>query len=430
LKIGLLGCGTVGSAFARLLTQDAEILKARIGEPLEIARIAVRNPIKHRHLGIPASLFTDDVDRIVDDPEIEIVVELMGGTSDALRAMRAALSKGKSVVTANKAVLSHHLAELEQVAAQSGRDLLFEAAVAGGVPLVRALRVSLIGERVSRVVGIVNGTTNFILSRMQAYQVGFDEALAQATAAGFAEADPSADLLGEDAAAKAAILASLAFGKTVTAEQVRTAGIIGVLPADFVFAKQNGWVIKLVAVAEKLDPVLDGPINVEVFPALVPANHPLASVNDSYNAVFVEGHAVGRLMFYGPGAGGLPTASAVLGDVLEAANNLRAGTRDRVMLSEGAVLARSADVKATFAVAMDVLDAPGVLAQVSEVFGRNQISIARMEQMEVDRQLARLVFLTHATTLALMERASEELSHLEVVAKLHRIYRVLALEES
>ncbi len=424
MRIGLIGCGTVGSSLVALLRDEGDLLADRLGEPIEIARIAVRDPERPREGWIDRSLLTGSWREVVSDPEIELVVELVGDVPDALDAIRSALAAGKSVVSANKAVLSRHLAELEEQALLARRDIFFEAAVAGGVPLIRALRVSLFGERLSRIVGIVNGTTNFILTRMQEDEVEFEEALSSARKLGYAEADPTSDLDGSDAAAKAAIMASLAFGRKVTAADVRRTGIEGVSAGDFLFAKRNGWTIKLLAVAEHFGAAPDSPLNVEVFPALVASSHPLAGVRDSFNAVFVEGNAVGELMFFGPGAGGMPTASAVLGDVIEAAHNLRTATRARVVIQEQAHFLTADAILARFSISMEVLDEPGVLARVSEVFGGFGISIARMEQLEVEDGVARLVFLTHRTALDSLERASLELEKLDVVVRLHRSFRV------
>lgn len=422
----MIGCGTVGSSLVSLLRDEGDLLADRLGEQIEIARIAVRDLERERDAVIDRALLTASWQEVVSDPEIEMIVELMGDVPDALETIQSALAAGKSVVSANKAVLSRHLAELEEQARLVERDIFFEAAVAGGVPLIRALRISLFGERLSRIVGIVNGTTNFVLTRMQEDGVEFEEALSKARELGYAEADPTSDLDGSDAAAKAAIMASLAFGRKVTAANVRRTGIEGISASDFLFARRNGWTIKLLAVAEHYGTAAGSTLNVEVFPALVPSSHPLAGVRDSFNAVFVEGNAVGELMFFGPGAGGMPTASAVLGDVIEAAHNLRTATRARVVIQEKASFVPTEAIFARFSISMEVLDEPGVLARVSEVFGSFEISIARMEQLEVEDGVARLVFLTHQTALHAIDRASAELEKLEVVVRLHRSFRVFA----
>ncbi|WP_298334144.1 homoserine dehydrogenase [Ferrimicrobium sp.] len=425
MKIGLLGCGTVGSALVSLLDQEGDRLAYLLGEPLEVGRILVRNPDKARSGPIPAGLLTTQLAEVIDDDEIEVVVELIGPGEFALSAIRAALGAKKSVVTANKEILSTHFPELELAAQAVHRDIFFEAAVAGGIPLIRALRVSLFGERLSRIVGIVNGTTNYILTRMQEEHLSLEAALVEAQQLGYAEADPSGDLSGRDAASKLAIIASIAFGGHVDVGDVTVDGIWGVTPSDFDFAERSGGVIKLLAQAERDITTSDAPVRVEVFPAIVMSTHPLASVRGSFNAVFVEGSAVGQLMFSGPGAGGLPTASAVLADVIDAVKNLRNATRAPMRIAEGTRFVEDSAIEAVFALSMEVVDAPGVLAQVSEVFGQHGVSIARMEQDELGGELAHLVFLTHRTRLSAMKATMAALAGLDVIERLHQILRVL-----
>jgi homoserine dehydrogenase len=425
MKIGLLGCGTVGSALVQLLDDDGERLAQLLGEPLEIGRILIRDPDRLRSVDVPSHLFTTQLAAVIDDPEIELVVELLGPGEFALGAMKAALAGHKSVVTANKEILSMHFPELESAAAAVNRDIFFEAAVAGGIPLIRALRVSLFGERLSRIVGIVNGTTNYILTQMQEEHISLETALADAQRLGYAEADPNGDLSGRDAASKLAIIASIAFGSYVSAADVRVDGIWGVTPADFDFARRSGGVIKLLAQAERSLDRPDAPVRVEVFPAIVMSTHPLASVRGSFNAVFVEGSAVGQLMFSGPGAGGRPTASAVLADVIDAVKNLRNATRAPMRIVEGTRFVEDVAIDGVFVLSVDVIDAPGVLSQVSEVFGHNYVSIARMEQDELDGELAHLVFLTHRTRLSSIRATMEQLTDLAVIKRLHSVLRVL-----
>src|SRR6266511_364196 len=318
VRVGLLGCGNVGGSLVRLVDEHADLLVARTGVPIEVAAVAVRDPAKPRDVKLPAELFTADAESVVRDPATQVVVEVMGGIEPARTLITEALEAGKPVVTANKELIAHHGPELFATAAHAGVDLLFEASVAGGIPLMRPLRESLAGDRIRRVTGIVNGTTNYILTRMTEEGSSFDDALAEAQALGYAERDPTADIQGDDAAAKAAIIASIAFGARVVADDVYREGIAQITAHDIASAHDLGYVVKLLAVAEELD----GEVAVRVHPAMIPVHHPLAAVRGSFNALFIEGDAVGELMLYGRGAGGGPSASAVLGDLIDAAKNL------------------------------------------------------------------------------------------------------------
>ncbi|MGH9149566.1 MAG: homoserine dehydrogenase, partial [Acidimicrobiales bacterium] len=315
VTVGILGCGHVGSALVQLLTEQGDAITERAGLRIELAKVAVRDLAKARSVDVAPGVLTGDALAVVRDPGIEVVVEVIGGVDPAGKLILDALSAGKPVVTANKELVATHGAELFDAARDAGVDLLFEAAVGGGIPVIRPLRESLAGERISRVMGIVNGTTNYILTRMGEAGTAYSEALAEAQRLGYAESDPSADVEGYDAAAKAAILASVAFGARVVAADVHREGITAVTASDIAFAARRGYVIKLLAVAEQAG----GAVAVRVHPALVPVTHPLAAVRDAFNAVFIEGEAVGELMLYGRGAGGRPTASAVLGDLIDAA---------------------------------------------------------------------------------------------------------------
>ncbi|MEY3147715.1 MAG: homoserine dehydrogenase, partial [Actinomycetota bacterium] len=328
VRIGVLGCGNVGAAFVRLVEQQSSVIEQRTGVRLEIVSVAVRNMSRDRDVQLSEGLLTRDAHSVVADPNVDLVVEMIGGIEPARELISSALAAGKPVVTANKELLANVGTELYAAADAAGVDLLFEAAVAGGVPVIRALRESLRGEPVSRVMGIINGTTNFILTKMTEEGADYAAALSEAQHLGFAERDPTADVEGFDAGAKAAILASIAFGAKVVAGDVYHEGISRVTAADIAVAKRLGYVIKLLGIAER-DRV-SGEIAVRVHPAMVPNTHPLASVRASYNAVFIEGDAVGSLMFYGRGAGGNPTASAVLGDVIDAAVNLVKGTHGTI----------------------------------------------------------------------------------------------------
>ncbi|HWH30404.1 MAG TPA: homoserine dehydrogenase, partial [Mycobacteriales bacterium] len=323
LRVALLGCGTVGSEVVRLLHTSGDDLAARVGAPLELAGIAVRRLGRARDLPVDEGLFTTDAESLVARDDVDLVVEVIGGIEPARGLIVRALEAGKGVVTANKALLAEDGATLHAAAARGGADLYYEASVAGAIPLLRPLRESLAGDHIRRVLGIVNGTTNFILTRMDESGAGFTDALDEATALGYAEADPTADVEGFDAAAKAAILAGLAFHTEVVAADVHREGITGVTAADVASARAMGCVVKLLAIAER-----DGDaVTARVHPAMIPRTHPLGSVREAYNAVFVEAESAGRLMFYGPGAGGAPTASAVLGDLVAVARNAVAGTR-------------------------------------------------------------------------------------------------------
>jgi homoserine dehydrogenase len=420
LRIALLGCGVVGSQVARLLTEQAASLAARAGGPLEIAGIAVRRPEAERIVGVNPALITGDAASLVRRPDVDIVVELIGGIDPARSLLLAALRSGRSVVTANKALVARDGAELHRAASDSGADLYYEAAVAGAIPLLRALRESLAGDRVRRVLGIVNGTTNFILDRMDSRGSDFDSALAEAQRLGYAEANPTADVQGHDAAAKAAILAGLAFHTQVTSADVFTEGITGVTAADMASARSLGFVIKLLAICERTD----GGVSVRVHPAMIPREHPLAAVREAYNAVFVEAEAAGRLMFYGAGAGGQPTASAVLGDIVAVARNRRVGLRGPEPVASAGLPAIPMDNALTrYYVALDVVDRPGVLAPVAESFARRGVSIKVVHQ-EGRGEEASLIIVTHTAPEAALAATVAELVAMDSVRDVDSVLRV------
>lgn len=424
LKVGLLGCGNVGAAFVKLLLDNRASIKQRSGEDLEIFAIAVRDIGRPRPPWIDAALLTTDAWSVATNPEVDVVVEVIGDVVSSKKLIEGALSAGKSVVTANKALLAECYFELEDLAESVGKDIFFEAAVAGGIPLIRSLRVSLVGEKLSRVTGIVNGTTNFILTRMYEEGLAFSDALALAQELGYAEADPRADLEGTDAAAKVAILASIAFGRKVRFQDVYCEGITEISTEDVNFAKRHGYVVKLLAQCERISEVGEGRFSVRVYPALLPETHPLAAVRDAFNAIFVEGEAVGELMFYGRGAGGLPTASAVLGDVIDAAQNLHFGSTERRMRTTEAEIVPHSDLSSHFYIAIEVADQPGVLAAVAAVFGTNGVSISSMEQIGLDDE-ARLVFLTHKTVEASAQKTLSDLAKLSFVRAIRPSMRVV-----
>ena len=425
VRVGLLGCGHVGAALVVLVAERRAEVGRRRGLDLEVTRIAVRNTAIDRDVPAADGAFTTDAAAVVSDPEVDVVVEVMGGIEPARELVSAALSAGKPVVTANKELLANHGAELYALAAANGVDLLFEAAVAGAIPIMRPLRESLAGEPIQRVMGIVNGTTNFILTRMADDGASYADALAEAQSLGYAERDPTADVEGYDAGAKAAIMATIAFGARVVAGDVYHEGISGISVADIEFAADLKHCIKLLAVAEQT--VADdgeAQIGVRVHPTLVPLDHPLASVNGSFNAVFLEGGAAGDLMLYGRGAGGRPTASAVLGDLIDAATNLRQGTASGIGALERARIAPIDDVISAYYLNIEVDDRPGVLAAVATVFGSHEVSIRSMEQEGMGGE-ARLVFITHGARERDLRATLADLRSLEAVRAVGSVLRVI-----
>jgi homoserine dehydrogenase len=420
IKVGVLGCGNVGGALVQLLDERGDDIEARTGLRLEVARVAVRNVAKERPVPLAEAVLTHDAVDVVNDPDIDVVVEVIGGIEPARELTLDALKAGKPVVSANKELLANVGAEIFQAADAAGVDVLFEAAVAGGIPLIRPLRESLAGERIRRVVGIVNGTTNFILTRMTEDGASYQEALAEAQSLGYAERDPTADVEGFDAGAKAAIIAMIAFGARVVAGDVYHEGIAGITPADISFARHLGFVVKLLAVVEEID----GEIAVRVHPAMVPTEHPLASVRESFNAVFVEGDAVGDLMLYGRGAGGMPTASAVLGDLIDAAVNLRKGSSAHIGALGKARIRPIDEVQSGYYLNVEVYDRPGVLAAVAGVFGDHGVSIRSMEQEGLGDE-ARLIFITHEAYERDVQATIHDLRGLDVVGRVGSVMRVL-----
>ncbi len=422
IRVGLLGCGNVGAALVSLVGTQGDAIAARTGLRLEIARVAVRNVARERPVEVPEGALTHDAAAVVTDPSVDLVVEVIGGIEPARELILTALKHGKPVITANKELLANVGAELFAAADAAGVDLLFEAAVAGGIPLVRPLRESLVGERITRVIGIVNGTTNYILTRMAEEGASYADALADAQSLGYAERDPTADVEGFDAGAKAAILASIAFGVRVVAGDVYREGISGVTAADIAMADRLGYVVKLLAIAEQVE--TGGDVSVRVHPTMVPTSHPLASVRDSYNAVFVEGDAVGSLMFFGRGAGGPPTASAVLGDLVDAAANLRKGAHASIGSLAKARIRPIDDVSSEYCLTLDVADRPGVLAAVAGVFGEHGVSIRSMEQEGLGAE-ARLVLITHVAREASVQATLHGLRGLDAVERVGGLLRVL-----
>ncbi|MGW6867681.1 homoserine dehydrogenase [Streptomyces sp. NPDC054904] len=425
LKVALLGCGVVGSEVARIMTTHADDLTARIGAPVELAGVAVRRPSKVRD-GIDPALVTTDATALLKRGDIDVVIEVIGGIEPARTLITTAFENGASVVSANKALLAQDGAALHAAAEAAGLDLYYEAAVAGAIPLVRPMRESLAGDKINRVMGIVNGTTNFILDKMDSTGAGYQEALDEATALGYAEADPTADVEGFDAAAKAAILAGIAFHTRVRLDDVYREGMTEVSAADFASAKRMGCTIKLLAILER---AADGQsVTARVHPAMIPLTHPLASVREAYNAVFVEAEAAGRLMFYGPGAGGAPTASAVLGDLVAVCRNKLAEAKGP---GESAYtqlpVSTMGDVVTRYHISLDVADKPGVLAQVATTFAEHGVSIDTVRQQGRPDGVgneASLVVVTHRAPDAALSGTVEALRKLDTVRGVASIMRV------
>jgi homoserine dehydrogenase len=429
LKVALLGCGVVGSEVARLLTEQADDLALRIGARLELAGIAVRRASHPRAAGIDRTLLTSDAYALVTRPDVDIVVEVIGGIEPARSLLLAALKNGRPVVTANKALLAENGTEIYGAAREYGADLYYEASVAGAIPLLRPLRESLAGDTVHRVLGIVNGTTNYILDRMDSSGAGFAESLEEAQALGYAEADPTADIEGFDAAAKAAILASLAFHTPVSAADVHREGITEVTAADIGSARALGRVVKLLAICERCARNGQSGIAVRVHPAMIPRSHPLAAVAGAYNAVFVEAESAGRLMFYGAGAGGTPTASAVLGDIVAVARNRLAGTRGPdASTYAGLPVMPMGETLTRYHVSLDVDDRPGVLAPVAEAYARHGVSIEAVRQASRGHE-AQLVIVTHTARDAALAATVRDLEALSMVRAVASVMRVEGEEE-
>ncbi|CAN7413093.1 homoserine dehydrogenase [Arthrobacter sp. LjRoot78] len=429
LKVALLGCGNVGAQVARILIDDAEALAARAGARLELTGIAVRTIDAPRDVELPRELFTTDADTLVKDADL--VIELMGGIEPARTLILAAIQNGASVVTGNKALLAQDGPTLYEAADKAGVQLSYEAAVAGAIPILRPIRDSLSGDRITRVLGIVNGTTNFILDQMDTTGAQFEDALAEAQRLGYAEADPTADVEGLDAAAKATILASLSFHTRFDLENVHCEGITGVSAADIAAAKDAGFVIKLLAIAEKLT-AADGSegVSVRVHPTLLPREHPLAAVHGAFNAVFIEAENAGELMFYGQGAGGTPTASAVLGDLVSAARRIVLGGPAQTETTNGQVPALPIDaVNTSYYIGLDVADQPGVLAKIAQLFAEHGVSIEIMRQTihrdaDSNVESAELRIVTHRATEAALAATVRAVKGLDVINSVTSVLRV------
>jgi len=420
LKIGMLGCGVVGLQIARLLISNRSDLSSRAGADLELVKIAVRDS-KVKREGVPSNLFTSDSKSVVTDPTIDLIIEVIGGIEPAKELILSAISNGKSVITANKALLAKHGAELYAAADKANVDLYYEAAVAGAIPILRPLRESLVGDHVLKVMGIVNGTTNYILTKMDENGAAFSDALNQAQQLGFAEADPSSDIEGVDAAAKAAILASLAFHSRVTDADVYREGITKITATDVKVAKNMDMVIKLLAIAEL---TTDEKISVRVHPALITRDHPLASVRDSFNAVFVEAKSAGQMMFYGRGAGGEPTASAVLGDLVAVARNrVSGGLGPKESDYADLAIAQIGQTQTRYLIRLNVADKPGVLESVAHVFASHKVSIQTVRQTGSGDK-AELIVMTHSSNESSLSATVKDLRNLSAVTDVASVIRV------
>jgi homoserine dehydrogenase len=420
IRIGLLGCGTVGGATARILLEQAEEISRRAGGAIEVTRVAVRDLSKPRHIDLPSQAWTSNPLSVVDSSDVDVVVETIGGIEPARELILKAFAAGKPVVTANKELLATHGQEVMDAADEAEVDFLFEASVAGGIPIIRPLKESLAGDRVVRIMGILNGTTNFILTRMSEAGIDFSDALSEASRLGYAEEDPSADIDGFDAAAKLAILSSIAFNARVVAGDVQREGISTVSARDITAAHELGYEIKLLGVAESRD----GTVSARVYPAMLPETHPLAAVRDVFNAVFVQGEEAGELMFFGRGAGGGPTGSAVVGDIIEVTRNLMNGGRAVGCMCDGpATLRPPGEIPVRYYIVLSVADRPGVLSEVAGVFADHDVSIASVRQ-EGTADAAMLVAITHTATEGQHQATFTELADLEAVKSVDSTLRV------
>jgi homoserine dehydrogenase len=422
VRVGLIGLGTVGSGVVEILRRHREDFQRRAGVDIELARFADRQEERFAALELPAEACSTDAQALIDDPSVDVIIELIGGTGVARDVVLASLKAGKSVVTANKALLATHGEEVMQVAEEHGVDIRFEASVGGGIPIIEPLKHSLTSNEILKVMGIVNGTTNYMLHRMAEDGLDYDSALKEAQARGFAEADPTADVDGLDAAAKIAILASIAFNSRVVMGQVPTEGIRGLAPADIEYAQEMGHTIKLLAIAQRDK----GSVDIRVHPTMIPNSHPLASVNGVYNAIYVVGDAVGETMFFGEGAGSLPAASAVVGDLIETARRIQSGCAPVVgcTCTEHLAVRDIADLHSSYYMRLLVADRPGVLASTAKVFGDHGVSLASVLQRAAQGETAELVYVTHTAKESAVRSALLELDSHDSVLSVSAVIRV------
>lgn len=422
IKIAVLGCGTVGSGVVKLLQQNSEIIAMRAGEPIQLKWVMDIDKDKCRALGIDESLITDQFADIVNDKEVDIVVELIGGIEPAFRFITDAMSQGKHIVTANKDLIAVKGKEIFAAAEANHVDFYFEASVAGGIPIIAPLKQSLAGNRIQQIIGILNGTTNYILTKMSREGRDFNDVLAEAQQLGYAESDPTADVEGLDAARKIAILSSIAFNSRVTLDDVYVEGISKITPEDIKYADELGFIIKLLAIGQERD----GKVQTRVHPAFLPKNHPLAAVNDVYNAVFIKGDAVGEIMHFGRGAGQMPTASSVMGDIIEVVRNVRQHTNTRIGCTcyEEKPAYNIDCLEAQFYIRMTVTDRPGVLAGIAGVFGDHNVSLATVLQKTSLKNMAELILITHEVKEKDLRDSLIVLQEMPIVDKINNVIRL------
>jgi len=427
IKIGLLGYGTVGSGVAELLTRNNEIIAQRTGDQVVLKKVLERNPDTLRKAGLKHDMIAADIHEITDDPEIDIVVELIGGIEPALSFILEAMKHGKHVVSANKDLIAAKGKEIFETAAENNVDFYFEASVGGGIPIVYPLKQSLTGNRILEVIGILNGTTNYILTKMSQEGRPFGEVLLEAQQLGYAEADPTADVEGLDAARKIAILSSIAFNSRVTLDKVHVEGITAISPADIKYARELGYVIKLLAIAKEDE---QGRVDTRVHPAFLPKTHPLSAVNDVFNAVFVRGDAVGEIMHYGRGAGKMPTASSAVGDIIEIGRNILANTNARIGCTcyTSKTMLSINELNAKYYIRMTVTDRPGVLAGIAGVFGNNNVSIATVLQKASQDNMAELIMITHEVKEQNLRDALAVLKGMSIVGEIDNVIRLEGTE--
>jgi homoserine dehydrogenase len=422
IKVGILGFGTVGSGVAKILWEEGDDINQKLDKKLELVKIADKDLTRERDIKIPSELMTDDTGEILKDSEIDIIVEVIGGVNPAEKFIKQALKAKKHVVTANKEVMAKHGAELLDLAAENGVDLYFEASVAGAIPVIRSLKESLTGDKIKKVMGIINGTTNYILTKMTKKGTAFSEALVEAKRKGYAEVDPTADIEGYDAAYKLSILSSIAFGSRIDINDVYLEGITKITQKDIMYAKKLGYVIKLLAIGKEID----GEIEARVHPTMIPEDHPLAAVDDVFNAVFIESEAAGELMYYGRGAGSMPTASAVVADVIDITRNLSYKANGRIACScyNNKELKPMAEIPSKFYLRLEIADKPGVLAAITSILGENNVSIKSVVQKERNKVTVILVLISHEIVEKDIQRALEKIKELKAVEEIANSIRV------
>lgn len=426
INIALLGLGTVGSGVYQILNQHRENFKLKVGSDLRLKWVLEKDQQRLANAGVSQDQIASDFSVIVSDPEVDIVVELFGGLEPAKKFILEAINQGKNIVTANKELLANQGKEILDAADRRGVDVSFEASVGGGIPIIHPLKQCLVGNKILRIMGIVNGTTNFILTRMAEEGCSFEQALKEAQEKGYAERDPTADIEGYDAAAKLAILASIAFNSRVTAPEVYREGISKVTAADIKYAEELGYVVKLLAIGREEN----GGLEVRVHPTMISKEHPLASVKRNFNAIFVEGDAVGEVMFYGQGAGSLPAASAVVGDIIDIARNIQYQRTSKIGCTcfEEKPVKPIAELQTRYYLLLSANDRPGVLAKIAQAFGDHQVSLATVIQKETKGSSADLMFITHKVSEKNMQEALETIRQLNVVNSIYNLIRVESLE--